>query len=95
MSAKIVGVTSIRPRRLWRWMTLILGGGIAIATGALGTASIFSTASSTKADRYAILSPTNAAPTPTTFDIVPSPVIEPNPNFFVGTGVGSAGHYSK
>jgi hypothetical protein len=32
---------------------------------------------------------------PTKLDIVPSPVIEPNPVFFVGTDDGSAGSYDQ
>ena len=32
---------------------------------------------------------------PTKLDIVPSPVIELNPVFFVGTGDGSAGSYDQ
>jgi hypothetical protein len=32
---------------------------------------------------------------PTKFEITPSPVIEPNPKFFVGTGDGSSGSYEE
>jgi hypothetical protein len=35
-----------------------------------------------------------AASAPATSEIVPSPVIEANPEFFFGTGTGSAGNYS-
>ena len=32
---------------------------------------------------------------PTKFEITPSPVIEPNPKFFVGTGDGSSGSHEE
>jgi hypothetical protein len=32
---------------------------------------------------------------PATLEIVPSPVIDPNPTFFFGTGDGSAGYYAE
>ena len=36
-----------------------------------------------------------SAGAPTKFEITPSPAIEPNPKFFVGTGDGSSGSYEE
>ena len=95
MSTMRHNVTTVRPRRILRWVSIIAGGVIAIAMGVLGAESVPSTTISTKADFHATLSPTDTVPAPATFDIVPSPVFETNPRFFSGTGDGSAGYYSE
>jgi hypothetical protein len=95
MSTMSESFTTVLPRRGLRWSTIIAGGAIAIAIGVIGAGSVLSTTISTRADFHTTLSPTDAAPGPATFDIVPSPVIETNPKFFFGTGDGSAGYYSE
>jgi hypothetical protein len=95
MSTLGVDVTTVRPRRVLRWVTIIASGAIAVAVGVLGAESVLSTTIGTRADFHATLSPTDAAPGPATFDIVASPVIETNPKFFFGTGDASAGYYSE
>jgi hypothetical protein len=39
--------------------------------------------------------PAKGEATPTAFEIKPSPVIEPDPGFFVGAGDGSNGYYAE
>ena len=39
--------------------------------------------------------PPEGETTPTAFEIKPSPVIEPDPGFFVGAGDGSNGYYAE
>jgi hypothetical protein len=41
------------------------------------------------------LAPSSADIAPATLAIVPSPIIDPNPVFFFGTGDGSAGYYAE
>jgi hypothetical protein len=95
MSMMSVDVTTVRPRGVLRWVSIIGGVAIAIAIGMLGAESVLSSTIGTRADLHATLSPTDAAPGPATLDIVPSPVIETNAKFFFGTGDGSAGYYSE
>jgi hypothetical protein len=90
MSKMSWSVATVRP-----WLTVIVGAATAIAMGTLGAESVLSTTISPRADFHATLSQTDAAPGPTTLAIVPSPVIETNARFFIGTGDGSAGYYSE
>ncbi len=83
-------VTTVRPRRVLRLAALI-GSGIVI--GLLTAGTFFSAATGPKAG--VSLNQPVAALEPVAFEIVPSPVVEANGQFFFGTGDGSAGYYSE
>jgi|SRR5580700_9405141 hypothetical protein len=94
MKTTNANVPIVARRPVLRWAVLI--GGIAggFATGLL-TAKSFSFSSN--APKSVIAAKSNqpaVAPASAASEIVPSPVIEPNPQFFFGTGDGSAGYYS-
>ena len=96
MSTMSFDVAAVRPRRVFRLAAMI---GSATATGVviglLIGQSFFHTATDTRLSTNASLNQPVAALEPVTFEIVPSPVIETNPQFFFGTGDGSAGYYSE
>jgi hypothetical protein len=99
MTAMSPDVTADRRRRVLRQVTIIVAAAAVILIGFLRADRILSSttdikAINTKAGANAALSPT-AATRSATSDIVPSPVIETNPKFFLGTGDGSAGSYSE
>ena len=94
MKTTNANVPIVARRPVLRWAVLIGGIAVGFATGLL-TAKSFSFSS--HAPQSAIAAKSNqpaVAPAPATSEIVPSPVIEPNPQFFFGTGDGSAGYYS-
>ena len=86
-------VKTDRPRRVLGW---VLGGGAAIVAIGLLVAQSSSYAP-TKPPAGATASGSEAFATlePATLRIVPSPVIETNPEFFFGSGDGSAGYYAQ
>ncbi len=93
MSTKSLDITTIRPRRVLPWAASSAAIGVAIG---LLTAGFFSyTATNPNAGASASLSQPVAALGPVTFEIVPSPVIEANGQFFFGTGDGSVGYYTE
>jgi hypothetical protein len=81
------------------WVAVIAGGEIATLVGLATAESVLFTAIHAEA-RVAVtqtppLAPSSVDIAPGTLAIVPSPVIDPNPVFFFGTGDGSAGYYAE
>jgi len=95
MSTMSLDVTTVRPRRLLPWATMLGGLVTGFAIGVLTVGSFFATATDPKTSVNVSLSQPVAVPEPVAFEIVPSPVIETNGQFFFGTGDGSAGYYSE
>lgn len=93
MSTISLDITTIRPRRVLPWAAMIGGAATGVAIGLLA-AGLY-TATNPNAGASASLSQPVAALEPVTFEIVPSPVIAANGQFFFGTGDGSAGYYSE
>jgi|SRR5580704_11039007 hypothetical protein len=75
--------------RMLRWAAVIGGMTVAFATGLLTAKSFSFTAERRHAAVNAAVNQSAAASTPTTYEIVPSPVIEAHPQFFFGTGEGN------
>jgi hypothetical protein len=92
MNTTNANVPTVARRLLLPWVAILVGLAIGFASG-LFTGKSFSHASApqpavaAKADRPV------AAAAVEPYPIVPSPVIEPRPNFFYGTGDGN-GTYS-
>ena len=91
--------TEVRKYHKSAWVAVIAGGAIATLVGLATTESVLFTAINAEA-RVAVtqappLAPSSADIAPGTLAIVPSPVIDPNPVFFFGTGDGSAGYYAE
>lgn len=95
MSTMSLDVTTVRPRRLLPWATMIAGLVTGVVIGVLTPKSFFATATDPKASVNFSLSQPVTAPGPATFEIVPAPVIDTNPQFFFGAGDGSNGYYSE
>ena len=96
MTPTTLDASTVRPRRALRWTFLI--GGVAVA-GVIGllTSQSFSftpTQHGNTGLNAWVVSEYDAAPSQTTNEIVPSPVIETDAVFFYGTGDGSAGYYA-
>jgi hypothetical protein len=82
-------------RRLLPWAALALSIVSGFAVG-LWTAKAISHAAMAPGDAVAAkVKPAAADLAPTQSPIVPSPVIEPNPRFFYGTGDGNGGYYPE
>jgi hypothetical protein len=94
MNTTNANVPIVARRPVLRWAVLIGGIAVGFATGLLTAKSFSSSANVTKAAIAAKPTQPAAAPAPAPSEIVPSPVIEANPQFFFGTGDGSAGYYS-
>ena len=75
--------------RMLRWAAVIGGMTVAFATGLLTAKSFSFTAERPHAAISAVVNQPAAASTPTTFEIVASPVIEAHPQLFFGTGDGN------
>ena len=96
MSTMSLDVTTVRPRRVLRWAAMIGGAAAtAVVIGLLIAQSFFHDATNAKPSANSNLNQPVATPELVTFEIVPSPVIETNGQFFFGTGDGSAGYYSE
>jgi hypothetical protein len=76
-------------RRMLRWAVIIGGMTVTFATGLLTGKSISRTAELPHAVIKAVVNQPATAAEPTTFAIVPSPVIEAHPQVFFGTGDGN------
>ncbi len=88
---------TVRRRRAFRWAAMIGGAATVVVIGLL-ISELFSTTASDHAQggiNAWVVSEYDAAPTPVTFAIVPASLITTNPQFFFGTGDGSAGYYSE
>ena len=94
MTTTNANVPIVARRPVLRWAVLIGGIAVGFATGLL-TAKSFSFSANAPKAAFAAKPTQPAAPVPATSEIVPSPVIEANPQFFFGTGDGSAGFYSE
>ena len=81
-------------RPVLRWAVLIGGIAVGFATGLVTAKSFSFSANEPKSAITAKSTQPAVAPAPATSEIVPSPVVEANPEFFFGTGDGSAGSYS-
>jgi hypothetical protein len=68
--------------------------GLLIAGSVISTTSDATTGTRITAPAFSTLASVESLG-PKTFDIVSSPVIEPNPVFYFGTGDGSAGYYAE
>ena len=102
MKAVGVDIAKVRKHRTSPWAIVIAGAAIATFIGFAAAGSVLVTAINADAGISARLDPsvTSSAPAnvdiaPATLAIVPSPVIDPNPVFFFGTGDGSAGYYAE
>jgi hypothetical protein len=94
------GATSIRKHRVKFWAIVVAGSAIAITLACLTAASMHTTA--IKAETANALSaqvepatPAKGETTPAVLEFKPSPVIEPDPGFFVGAGDGGNGYYAE
>jgi hypothetical protein len=96
MSTMNLDMTTVRRRRVLRRAVMIgSAAATAVVIGLLTAQSFFHTATASNAGANPSLIQPVAAPAAVTFEIVPSPVIETNGQFFFGTGDGSAGYYSE
>jgi hypothetical protein len=102
MRAVGVDIAKVRKHRTSPWVIVIAGGAIASFIGLATAGSVLFTAINADARVPAHQGPSvipsapaNVDIAPATLAIVPSPVIDPNPVFFFGTGGGSAGYYAE
>lgn len=95
MNTTNANVPIVARRPALRWAVLIGGIAVGFATGLLTAKSFSFTAHEPKAAIAAKPAQPAAAPAPATSEIVPSPVIEANPQFFIGTGDGNGGYYTE
>src|SRR5580692_1459339 len=89
MNTLSLNAPTVRQHRMLRWAAVIGGMTGAFATGLLTAKSFSFTAERPHAAINAVVNQPAAASEPTTFEIVPSPVIEPHPQIFFGTGDGN------
>jgi hypothetical protein len=81
-------------RRLSR--IVVTTGAAALAIGLLTTGSVlYSTDNASAVTTPTFSTFSRAVETPATLEIVPSPVIDTNSEFFFGTGDGSIGYYAE
>ena len=80
----------------------IVGMAAAIAIVGLLTAELLRTTALATKDGSAVSQPPGAETAPgkaeveqTKYEITPSPLVEPNPKFFIGAGDGSNGSYDE
>ena len=95
MSTISLDITTIRPRRVLPWAGRIGRAATGVAIGLLTAGLILYTATNPNAGASASVSQPVAALGPVTLEIMPSPVIETNAQFFFGTGDASVGYYSE
>jgi hypothetical protein len=85
-----------RQHRMFPRLALIAGGATALAIGLLTAGSVLSTTNDARAVTTTTFSTfSTVAEGPKTLDIVPSPVIDTNCQFFFGSGDGSSGYYAE
>lgn len=85
---------TVHRRHMLRWAGVIGGISVAVLTGLLTIKSFSAATTGPQAARIVGVNNPTAASEPTASEIVPSPVIESNPQFFFGTGDGSNGTYA-
>ena len=75
---------------------VVTTGAAALAIGLLTTGSVlYSTDNASAVTTPTFSAFSRAMETPATLEIVPSPVIDTNSEFFFGTGDGSVGYYAE
>jgi hypothetical protein len=84
-----LNTSAVDRHRMLRWAAVIGGMTVAFATGLLTAKSFSFTAERPHAAINVVVNQSAAASAPTTFKIVPSPVIDAHPQFFFGTGDGN------
>jgi hypothetical protein len=94
MNTISLNASTVHRHRVLRWAAVIGGMTGAFATGLLTAKSFSFTAERPHAAINAVVNQPAAASAPIPFEIVPSPVIESNPQFFFGTGDGSNGYWA-
>jgi hypothetical protein len=90
-----VDATTVRPRRLLHWVAIAGCAAAAVTIGLLTDQAFLYAAAEPEAAAHVTLSETVTTPEPTYREIVPSPVIDTNAQFFFGTGDGSNGYYAE
>jgi hypothetical protein len=86
---------TIRPRRLLHWAAIAGCAAAAVAIGLLSDEALLYAAAEPEASAHVTLSQPVTTPEPAYREIVPSPVIDTNAQFFFGTGDGSNGYYAE
>jgi hypothetical protein len=89
MNTLSLNAPTVQRHRVLRWAAVIGGTTVAFTTGLLTAKSFSFTAERPHAAISAVVNQPAAASTPTTFEIVASPVIEAHPQLFFGTGDGN------
>ena len=89
MNMLSLNAPTVHRHRMLRWAAVVCGMTGAFATGLLTGKSFSFTAERPHAAINAVVNQSAAATARTTFEIVPSPVIDPHPQFFFGTGDGN------
>ena len=89
MNTLSLNAPTVLRHRVLRWAAVIGGMTVAFATGLLTGKSFSFTTERPHAAINAVVKQLAAASEPTTFEIVPSPVIDAHPQFFFGTGDGN------
>jgi hypothetical protein len=94
------GATSLRKQRLTFWAIVVAGSAIAITLACLTAASMHTTAitaetADTQSAQVGPATPAEGETIPAALEIKPSPVIEPDPGYFVGAGDGGNGYYAE
>jgi hypothetical protein len=90
-----VDATTVRPRRLLQWAAVVGCAAAAVAIGLLIDETFLYAAAGPEAVAHVTLGEPVATPEPAYLEIVTSPVIETNAQFFFGTGDGSNGYYAE
>jgi hypothetical protein len=93
MNTTNANVPAVPRRRLSPWAAIVAGVTAGFTIGLLTAKSFSLAVIAPKATVAAKVDQPAAPSAPATFEIVPSPVIEPHPNFFYGTGDGNGGYY--
>jgi hypothetical protein len=101
MSTASAGVANVQGRRISFLTMVIAGGAIATFAGLATAGSLFfgmiNAEAKAPSSQIVVVAPAGPASAngSATLEIVPSPVIDPNPVFFFGTGDGSSGYYAE
>jgi hypothetical protein len=90
-----VDATTVRPRRLLHWAAIAGCAATAVTIGLLTDEAFLHAAAEPEAAAHVALSEPVATPEPAYLEIVPSPTIDTNAQFFFGTGDGSNGYYAE
>ena len=93
MNTTNTNVSVVARRRPLVWAAVVVSIVAGFTAGLLTAKSFSLTASRPKETVAAKINPAVAGSVSTTFRIVPSPTIEPHPQFFFGTGDGGNGGY--